>query len=364
MNQSKTIFDFTNYMTIEALEDGVSVFCGRYVQYGIDGVGWKDSSSEIIINTGQLLSIKCELSQGDVFGTIEINGRCNLKGNCLSLIFGNKAKNNNDLSGYSKVFEHLFYSNDGILNIEKTFLPATTLDTYCYDSMFYGCTNLTTSPELPSTTLMDYCYNRMFEGCTSLVTAPELPATTLKSYCYLSMFEGCTSLTTAPELPATTLVYSCYHRMFYGCSKLNYIKAMFTTEPTTMYDNYTMNWVSGVASTGTFVKNKDATWFVTGASGIPVGWDVVFEECVFKLVDINNLIILNNQPFDEGMTWQEFANSDYNIDNKLKISSYGTVVYDGRPVKDKAEPVSLNDIIKPTNYLLDAYGSGGSGGGN
>jgi len=50
----------------------------------------------------------------------------------------------------------------------------------------------------------------MFYGCTSLTTPPELPATTLDSYCYWSMFYGCTSLTTAPELPATTLTTYCY----------------------------------------------------------------------------------------------------------------------------------------------------------
>ena len=36
----------------------------------------------------------------------------------------------------------------------------------------------------------------MFEGCTSLTTAPELPATTLASNCYYSMFKGCTNLNT------------------------------------------------------------------------------------------------------------------------------------------------------------------------
>jgi len=50
----------------------------------------------------------------------------------------------------------------------------------------------------------------MFYGCTGLTTAPELPATTLASNCYSSMFNGCTGLTTAPELPATTLPDSCY----------------------------------------------------------------------------------------------------------------------------------------------------------
>ena len=59
--------------------------------------------------------------------------------------------------------------------------------------------------------------------------------------------------------------------MFYGCSKLNYIKALFTTTPS---NSYTGSWVSGVASSGTFVKNKNATWNVTGSNGIPSGWTV------------------------------------------------------------------------------------------
>jgi hypothetical protein len=148
-------------------------------------------------------------------------------------------------------------------------LPATMLSNYCYEYMFDGCTSLTTAPELPATTLANYCYYNMFNGCTSLTTAPELPATTLANYCYSGMFYGCTSLTTAPSLPATTLVSNCYNYMFRNCKKLNYIKAMFTTTPSSSYTN---NWVNGVASTGTFIKNKDATWNVTGSNGIPSGW--------------------------------------------------------------------------------------------
>ena len=70
------------------------------------------------------------------------------------------------------------------------------------------------------------------------------------------------------------LADSCYEYMFYGCSSLNYIKAMFKTTPSS---SYTSSWVSGVASSGTFVKNAAATWNVTGTSGIPSGWTVVTE---------------------------------------------------------------------------------------
>ena len=33
-----------------------------------------------------------------------------------------------------------------------------TMASYCYNSMFYGCTSLTQAPELPAPTLKDYCY--------------------------------------------------------------------------------------------------------------------------------------------------------------------------------------------------------------
>ena len=150
-------------------------------------------------------------------------------------------------------------------------LPATTLEAECYYEMFNGCTSLTTAPELPATTLEGSCYRSMFNGCTALTSAPVLPATTLTNYCYQYMFQNCTSLTTAPELPATTLVQYCYQYMFSGCSNLNYIKAMFTTTPSA---TYTYNWVSGVAASGTFVKNSAATWDVTDTYGVPTGWTI------------------------------------------------------------------------------------------
>lgn len=150
-------------------------------------------------------------------------------------------------------------------------LPATTLTEKCYLGMFYDCTSLTTAPALPATTLEWGCYSGMFRGCTKLTTAPTLPATTLADKCYDTMFFGCTSLTTAPVLPATTLADNCYYCMFQDCSSLNYIKAMFLTTPSTLY---TEGWVIGVSETGTFVKNKDATWDVYGVNGIPGGWTV------------------------------------------------------------------------------------------
>ena len=151
-------------------------------------------------------------------------------------------------------------------------LPATTLAYQCYYQMFRDCTALTTAPALPATTLADQCYYRMFFGCSVLTTAPSiLPATTLASNCYYGMFQGCIRLTTAPELPATTLANQCYSSMFYSCSRLNYIKCLATN----ISAEYCLtSWVSGVAATGTFVKDANMTSWPTGASGIPSGWIV------------------------------------------------------------------------------------------
>ena len=149
-------------------------------------------------------------------------------------------------------------------------LPATTLTNSCYNSMFYECTSLTTAPELPATTLADACYYSMFNSCMSLTQAPALPATTLTPNCYCAMFYTCISLTQAPELPATTLTENCYYNLFNNCSEINYIKAMFTDISA---QDCLYGWLGNVSSTGTFIKNKDATW-TNEQAGIPTGWTV------------------------------------------------------------------------------------------
>ena len=293
-----------NYLTILALEDGLTASLSTNAcQYCIDGDGnWIDLPSGTTtqaINQGQTLSFKGNLTpkSSSGIGRFTISKKCNLEGNCMSLLFGDNAVNNNSLSGKSYAFYELFRGCTTIIQVSELFLPATTLDKGCYRHMFNGCTSLTTAPELPATTLADscyeymfynctslttapelpatklyvYCYQHMFNGCTSLTTAPELPATTLANYCYRYMFQNCTSLTTAPELPATTLADNCYRYMFHGCKKLNYIKMLATNISASMCLDY---WVSNVSSTGTFVKKLAMKSLPTGNSGIPRGWTV------------------------------------------------------------------------------------------
>ena len=169
-------------------------------------------------------------------------------------------------------YNNMFYECKSLIQAPE--LPATNLQPSCYECMFSNCTSLAKAPKLPATTLASYCYSDMFSSCTSLNEAPELPATNLQPHCYESMFSNCTSLAKAPELLATTLASNCYVFMFNGCTNLNYVKALFTTEPSELYTN---QWLEDVASKGTFIKNKNASWNVTGPHGVPSGWDIEFE---------------------------------------------------------------------------------------
>lgn len=250
------VYSSVSYLTILALEDGLKVSLSTNAcQYCIDSDGnWIDlpaGTTTQSINQGQTLSFKGNLTpkSSKGIGTFSINKKCNLEGNCMSLLFGDDVANNNSLSGKNYAFYMLFQNCTSIIQVSETFLPATELSTYCYYQMFYMC--------------------------TSLVNAPALPATTLASSCYLRMFYNCTNLTIAPELLATTLASSCYYGMFHSCSKLNYIKMLATDMPT---PGCLTNWVYGVSSTGTFVKNPSMTSLSTGNNGIPSGWTVVDDE--------------------------------------------------------------------------------------
>lgn len=370
------------YLTIVSIEDSnvISFKCStdkdgynKTISVSTDdGETWQSKTSSnsgvvlATLNTGDKLLIKGNNSSYSAYASTTTDGYYNcfttnkkfeVKGNIMSLIYGDNFKNKVVLNS-NNTFEGLFYYCANMVSAENLILPAialtsycyhnmffrcnkiakapvlpaTTLGSFCYQTMFKYCNSLTTAPVLTATTLAEGCYSHMFEGCTSLTTAPVLPATTLANYCYDSMFYGCSSLVNAPTLsattlvagcynymfsqcsslvdapalpatnlieaketylspyagmfngcrslenapvlPATTLKKNCYYKMFYNCRSLKYIKAMFTTKPST---TYTDNWVYNVSTTGTFVKNSSARWNVTGVNGVPSGWTIQTE---------------------------------------------------------------------------------------
>ena len=233
------------YFTVEALEhstitftigSGVTISDLKSVAYSTDeGKTWKtlnntnnkssDLTVSVYVKSGDKVLWRCvgnstyntSSKASSYFSSTNI---VNVTGNIMSLLYGENYLDQTSLEGKDYCFYNLFYNATQLINAGNLILPATTLASHCYDSMFYGCTSLTVVPQLPATELKDYCYSSMFKGCTSLVTPPQLFVTTMASHCYESMFEDCTSLKNAPELPATELAEYCYSCMFKGCTGL------------------------------------------------------------------------------------------------------------------------------------------------
>ena len=291
VNGIPTNWNDGDYLTFVALEDGVR-FRFNYpvakesankLSYSLDdGETWAEIYSTLYtppLKKGERIKWKgnCEPVDSIGIGTFSSTGNFEVEGNVMSLLYGDNYATQVSLAGKNYAFYNLFYDCTQLVSAEIMLLPATTLSTRCYSQMFYGCTSLTTAPEIPEATMATSCYRSMFNRCSNLVKAPSViksATNTMTTSACTYMFYLCSSLTTAPDLPTTTLGSHCYRQMFQGCSSLNYIKAMFTTTPST---SYTRDWVSGVASSGTFVKNANATWDVSGVNGIPTNWTIQTE---------------------------------------------------------------------------------------
>lgn len=313
--KDKTSYDFSNYMTFEVLGDGFQfASSSRDVEYNCNGEGWetlsrRDYSPSFMV--GDFVSVKCVLKRNEIFGIFETNGiPFNLRGNALSLIYGDEIINN--IEGYPYVFRNLFSTIVGLQHVEEGFLPATILSEGCYTGMFFNST-----------------------------------------------------IMTAPELPAPTLVYKCYQDMYNMCSRLNYIKMLATDISA---GNCLSYWVNDVASTGTFVKNPDATWDVVGGNGVPRGWTVKFDGD--EDVELLEFTIDGTEyQAEEGMTWSEWVGSEYNVinasiylqSNNVALITVG--VQQGLPVilydSNGGSVFATQKIITNNNYTAQTIGGGG-----
>ena len=82
------------------------------------------------------------------------------------------------------------------------------------DSMFRGCSSLTTVPDMDTSQVANML--SMFDGCSSLTTAPVMD--TSQATDMRSMFRGCSSLTTVPDMDTSQATDM--SDMFRGCSSL------------------------------------------------------------------------------------------------------------------------------------------------
>ena len=219
------------------------------LQYRINNGEWSDfivgTTADIKVVAGDVVQWKGNNPDGVSIGyndylNFVVSGLCHLSGNVMSLIDG--------------VGDALVIPNN-----------------LCFFRLFDSSKIKTVSSDfLPATTLQGECYRNLFSNCENLTQAPALPATTLEGYCYDEMFSSCYELKQAPELPAQVLVDGCYNYMFLNSNSLNYVKCLATDNIST---STISGWLSGVSSTGTFVK-PDGVTYETGSSGIPEGWTV------------------------------------------------------------------------------------------
>lgn len=241
--------DINNYLTIEARESGLTAkLASGDVEYCVDGDGdWKPlaagTATEEII-TGQTLSFRANFTAYNTSRRFTISKSCNVMGDPMSLYVGDDAATTTSYK-YSYSCAYLFYNCTTIVDASGLNLSRTPKTYTCY-YMFYGCKGLTTPPELPATTLAGSCYRRMFQGCTALKKSPNLPALTLQNNCYEYMLTSCSK-----------------------CAEITMLATNISAS------NCLLGWVNAIKSSGTFYKNKDATWTTTGANGVPSGWTVI-----------------------------------------------------------------------------------------
>lgn len=252
----------------------------------------------------------------DIYVQFQFDGtsKFNISGNIMGLIDGF-----NEVTTIPSLycFYRLFLGVGLIYDASALRLPAKVIKGAAYYEMFKNCNNMVAGPDIDGTDNSGYGGTTgMFCGCKSLVECPKfsfetvgssacremfmdcyelinppkiLPATTLADSCYQSMFYSCHKLRFAPELPAKTLVNGCYMFMFADCKELRYVKALFTTN-ITKNTNYTKRWMYGVnTSTGVFVKAVDATWSLSGESGIPTNWEYAYNYSNNEMEIVNTI---------------------------------------------------------------------------
>lgn len=254
------------------------------LEYSMDGKTWQNwdyKTNRITANANERVYLRGQNEEwttitgaDDVFNRLQYNSiismsnaQFNIGGRLSSLFTGNE-----DETDKSIIMSAIFY-NSSCRDASKLIVPKNAKLSYA----FSGCRDLISAPRKLSDSIQhNNQYMGMFESCKSLLKAPQLPATILGANSYHSMFNGCSSLTSFNFGDQSIFAGSSgnLQQMFKGCSKLSYIRCLFDDRDGAGPREYT-NWVSGVASQGTFVTNTDK--WKRGANGIPNGWEVVID---------------------------------------------------------------------------------------
>jgi hypothetical protein len=248
---------------VRALAPTSVKFSTNPIEYSLDRHTWNTlavGASTPTIDVGEKIYFRAKgltATSANGIGTFSINGKCELGGNAMSMIWGDEFESH-DTMAVNYNLKRLFYAQSGYPN--TSIVSAEKMVIGCKEVKLQGCF-------------------AMFVRCNALIKGCALPATTIGERAYTSMYQECANLEIGSDLPAedlTTTTY-CYNGMYAYCPKMRYLKAMIVKPAPNNADVYgaqTGNWLLDVASTGTFVKNSAATWERDGVDGIPYGWKV------------------------------------------------------------------------------------------
>lgn len=131
--------------------------------------------------------------------------------------------------------------------------------------------------------------------------------------------------------------------MFAGCTNLNYVKCLATDISA---DYCTINWLDGVAATGTFKKATGMEDWTTGVDGIPTGWTVIDPNMFTYTVPASGIGTYSN---DVAFTLPEGLTAYYCKTYDTANSTISVVKIDG------AVPANTGVLLKGTpgeTYIL------------
>ena len=323
-----------DYLCFTALDDNTQFTFTKYINlpnttipsisYSLDGgdtwteVAMSGSGNEDIVTTpavnagGKVLwkaeAARFALSQ-DKYSTFNANGRFNVSGNIMSLLYGDNHYDKTDTKSYTYSFGSLFRDSTNLIDASQLKLPRGHMNAADLLGLFFGCTSLVHGAPLYAPNIPDSCCYWMYRGCTSMTEMPTIAATSMlkdngdpANYGLYYAFYGCSNMEGDVKLNivgdvAQQVLDACFsycskitsvdlafngalgkmalRGAFVGCTLLSHVKCLATS----FYDDGTAangslyNWMNNVSRTGTFIQASGVTW-PRGKSGIPDNWTI------------------------------------------------------------------------------------------
>lgn len=285
-----------------------------WTEVAMSGFGNEDIVTTPAVNAGGKVLWKAEAGKFATsptgYSTFTANGRFNVSGNILSLLYGDNYGDKTDTRAYTYTFSSLFRDNTNLIDASQLKLPTGHLNAGDLLGLFRGCTSLVHGAPLYAPNIPGSCCYWMYHGCTSMTEMPTIAATSMLKddgttpanyglyYAFYNCsnmegevklnivgdvgqqvfdacFSNCSKITSADLAFNGALGKMALRGAFSGCTSLSHVKCLATS----FYDDGTAangslyNWLNNVSSTGTFIQASGVTW-PRGKSGIPDNWTI------------------------------------------------------------------------------------------